>query len=171
MVLKLRQIAVQAEHGKSLELACKEAELSEQSYYRGRKEYGGLQVDQARKMKDLERENARLLPARRESNAIEGGTGGRCLRKLVAPRTTPGGSGGHPGEVRPLGTPCLPDRRPAWRRTALRTHPAGRRGWPDPSHHRLGVRVCFLPFPLKLPPAECTLARPRCNNGPSPLRL
>ncbi len=41
-------------------LACKEAEISEQSYYRWRKEYGGLQVDQARKMKDLERENARL---------------------------------------------------------------------------------------------------------------
>ncbi|PVZ05275.1 transposase [Methylobacterium radiotolerans] len=38
----------------------KEAEISEQSYYRWRKEYGGLQVDQARKMKDLERENARL---------------------------------------------------------------------------------------------------------------
>lgn len=41
-------------------LACKEAEISEQSYYRWRKEYGGLQVDQARKMKELERENARL---------------------------------------------------------------------------------------------------------------
>ena len=41
-------------------LACKEAEISEQSYYRWRKEYGGLQVDQARKMRDRERENARL---------------------------------------------------------------------------------------------------------------
>ena len=60
MVLKLRQIEVQTAQGKSLALACREAEISEQSYYRGRKEYGGLQVDQARKMKDLERENARL---------------------------------------------------------------------------------------------------------------
>jgi putative transposase len=51
---------VQTAQGKSLALACKEAEISEQSYYRWRKEYGGLQVDQARKMKDLERENARL---------------------------------------------------------------------------------------------------------------
>jgi putative transposase len=59
-VLKLRQIEVQTAQGKSLALACKEAEISEQSYYRWRKEYGGLQVDQARKMKDLERENARL---------------------------------------------------------------------------------------------------------------
>ncbi|CAO4185085.1 IS3 family ISMdi3 transposase ORF A [Methylorubrum aminovorans] len=60
VVLKLRQIEVQTAQGKSLGLACKEAEISEQSYYRWRKEYGGLQVDQARKMKDLERENARL---------------------------------------------------------------------------------------------------------------
>ena len=60
VVLKLRQIEVETAQGKSLALACKEAEISEQSYYRWRKEYGGLQVDQARKMKDLERENARL---------------------------------------------------------------------------------------------------------------
>ena len=60
VVLKLRQIEVQTAQGKSLALACKEAEISEQSDSRWRKEYGGLQVDQARKMKDLERENARL---------------------------------------------------------------------------------------------------------------
>ena len=60
VVLKLRQSEVQTAQGKSLALACKEAELSEQSYYRWRKEYGGLQIDQARRMKDLERENARL---------------------------------------------------------------------------------------------------------------
>jgi transposase-like protein len=60
IVLKLRLIEVQTAQGKSLALACKEAEISEQSYYRWRKEYGGLQIDQARRMKDLERENARL---------------------------------------------------------------------------------------------------------------
>ena len=60
VVLKLRQIEVQTAQGKSLALACKEAEISEQSYYCWRKEYGGLQVDQARRMKDLERENTRL---------------------------------------------------------------------------------------------------------------
>ena len=60
VVLKLSQIEVQTVQGKSLALACKEAEISEQSYYRWRKEYGGLQIDQARRMKDLERENARL---------------------------------------------------------------------------------------------------------------
>jgi putative transposase len=60
VVLILRQIEVQTAQGKSLSLACREADVSEQSYYRWRKEYGGLKVDQARKMKDLERENARL---------------------------------------------------------------------------------------------------------------
>ena len=41
-------------------MACREASISQQSYYRWRKEYGGLELDQARRMKDLERENARL---------------------------------------------------------------------------------------------------------------
>lgn len=59
-MLKLRQIEVQTAHGKRLAIACREAEISEQSYYRWQKEYVGLQIDQARRMKDLERKNARL---------------------------------------------------------------------------------------------------------------
>jgi len=51
---------VQLAHGKSIALACKEAAISEQSYFRWRKEYGGLQIEQAKRLKDLERENARL---------------------------------------------------------------------------------------------------------------
>ena len=58
VVVMLRQIEVQLAQGKSLALACKEAGVSEQSYYRWRKEYGGLRLDQARRMK--ERENSRL---------------------------------------------------------------------------------------------------------------
>lgn len=60
VVLMLRQIEVQTAHGKSIAVACKELDVSEQSYCRWRKEYGGLKVDQAKKMKDLEHENARL---------------------------------------------------------------------------------------------------------------
>ena len=41
-------------------MACREAGISQQSYYRWRKEYGGLEIDQAKRMKDLERENVRL---------------------------------------------------------------------------------------------------------------
>jgi transposase-like protein len=60
IIAKLRQIEVQLAQGQSLALACKEAGISEQSYYRWRKEYGGLQLEQAKRLKELERENARL---------------------------------------------------------------------------------------------------------------
>ena len=60
IIAKLRQIEVQLAQGKSIALACKDAAISEQSYFRWRKEYGGLQIEQAKRLKDLERENARL---------------------------------------------------------------------------------------------------------------
>jgi putative transposase len=60
IVSKLRQIEVLMAQGKTAALACKEAGISEQSYYRWRKEYGGLEIDQAKRMKELERENQRL---------------------------------------------------------------------------------------------------------------
>jgi transposase-like protein len=60
IIAKLRPIEVQLAQGKSIALACKDAAISEQSYFRWRKEYGGLQIEQARRLKDLERENARL---------------------------------------------------------------------------------------------------------------
>ena len=60
IVAKLRQIEVLAAQGKVLAAACKEAAVSEQTYYRWRKEYGGLKLEQAKKFKELERENARL---------------------------------------------------------------------------------------------------------------
>jgi transposase-like protein len=60
IVTKLRQVEVLQSHGKSIAAACNEAGLTEQSYYRYRKEYGGLNVEQARKLKQLEQENDRL---------------------------------------------------------------------------------------------------------------
>ena len=60
IVSKLRQIEVLTAQGRSAALACKDAGVSQQSYYRWRKEYGGLEIDQAKRMKDMERENARL---------------------------------------------------------------------------------------------------------------
>ncbi len=42
---------------------CRKLEVSEQSYYRWRREYGGLKTSQAKRMKDLERENSRLKKA------------------------------------------------------------------------------------------------------------
>jgi putative transposase len=60
IVVVLRQIEVLMSQGKGAPVACREAGISQQSYYRWRKEYGGLELDQAKRMKDLERENVRL---------------------------------------------------------------------------------------------------------------
>jgi len=60
IVTKLRQIEVLQGQGKSIAAACKEAGTPEQSYYRWPKEYGGLNVDQAKRLKHLETENGRL---------------------------------------------------------------------------------------------------------------
>ncbi len=56
----LRQIEVAVTNGKTRAVACKEGEITEQTYYRWRKEYSGLQVDQARRLKELEQENTKL---------------------------------------------------------------------------------------------------------------
>jgi len=60
IVKLLREAEVLVSQGQSVLEACRQIGVTEQTYYRWRKEYGGLQVDQARRFKDLERENARL---------------------------------------------------------------------------------------------------------------
>jgi transposase-like protein len=55
-----RHIEVAVANGKMTDQACREAGIVEQTYYRWRKEHGGLQVDQARRLKELEQENAKL---------------------------------------------------------------------------------------------------------------
>ena len=56
----LREAEIKLAGGKKIGEVCRELGISEQSYYRWRKEYGGMQVSQAKKLKDLERENGRL---------------------------------------------------------------------------------------------------------------
>jgi putative transposase len=56
----LRQVEVAIANGKTTPAACKEAGITEQTYYRWRKEYGGLRVDQAKRLKELEQENGKL---------------------------------------------------------------------------------------------------------------
>ncbi len=57
IVAILRQIEVELANHKSIGQACKEAGITEQTYYRWRKEYGGLKLEQARRLKELEKEN------------------------------------------------------------------------------------------------------------------
>ena len=60
---KLREVEIMLGQGGTTAEACRRIAVSEQTYYRWRKEYGGLKTDQARRMKDLEKENLRLRRA------------------------------------------------------------------------------------------------------------
>ena len=60
IIAKLREADVELGHGLRVAQLCRKLEISEHTYYRWRKEYGGLRVDQAKRLKNLERENARL---------------------------------------------------------------------------------------------------------------
>ena len=56
----LRLVEIEVGQGRTAGQACKQLGFTEQSYYRWRKEYGGLQINQAKRLKDLEKENSRL---------------------------------------------------------------------------------------------------------------
>ena len=60
IVTKLRKIEVELAKGQSVAQVCRKVGVTDQTYYRWRKEYGGLGVDQAKRLKALEVENARL---------------------------------------------------------------------------------------------------------------
>ena len=60
IVSLLRQVEVLVANGQLTPQACREAGISEQTYYRWRKEYGRLKLDQAKRLKALEQENAKL---------------------------------------------------------------------------------------------------------------
>jgi putative transposase len=59
----LREAEVKLSQGKSVGQICREMGITEQSYYRWRKEYGGMKTVQVKRFKDLERENGRLKKA------------------------------------------------------------------------------------------------------------
>lgn len=59
----LREADVLLAQGQTVGNVCRRIGVSEQSYYRWRKEYGGLKVEQVRRLKELEQENARLKRA------------------------------------------------------------------------------------------------------------
>ena len=59
----LREAEVRVSQGEKVEGICRSVGITEQTYYRWRKEYGGMKVSQARRLKDLERENGRLKKA------------------------------------------------------------------------------------------------------------
>ena len=60
IIVKLRQAELCLAKGQSVEEACRKIEVTPPCYYRWRKKYGGMEIGQAKQLKDMERENARL---------------------------------------------------------------------------------------------------------------
>jgi putative transposase len=60
IITKLREAEVMQSKGQTMAEACRQLGITETTYYKWRKEYGGLQVDQAKRFKQLEQENSRL---------------------------------------------------------------------------------------------------------------
>ena len=63
IIHKLREAEVLQAQGSSISQTCKQLGITDQTYYRWRKSYGGMKVDQAKRLKELEIENARLKRA------------------------------------------------------------------------------------------------------------
>ena len=60
IIPKLRTVEVELSKGSTVAEACRLIAVTEQTYYRWKKEYGGLRIDQAKRLKELEKENSRL---------------------------------------------------------------------------------------------------------------
>ena len=60
VISKLRRADVELGKGKKVPEVCKQIEITEQTYYRWRQKYGGMQPEMAKQLKSLEKENARL---------------------------------------------------------------------------------------------------------------
>ena len=60
IIPKLREVEVEVGRGKTVAESVKKIGVTEQTYYRWKKQYGGLRIDQAKRLKDLEKENSRL---------------------------------------------------------------------------------------------------------------
>ena len=61
IINKLREAEIHINQGVSVSEASRKIGVTEQTYYRWRKEYGGLRIEQAKKLKSLEKENTRLM--------------------------------------------------------------------------------------------------------------
>jgi len=60
IIAKLREMEVLLSTGQAVQTAVRQIDVTEQTYYRWRKEYGGMKVDQAKRLKEVEKENTRL---------------------------------------------------------------------------------------------------------------
>ena len=108
----LREAEVRLSQGDKIGSICRSLGISEQSYYRWRREYGGLKVSQAKRLKDLERENQRLRKAVSDLT-LDALILKEVSRESTEPLPTPAGHQSCAGSDCGIGTPCLSGRWPA----------------------------------------------------------
>lgn len=85
IVTVLRQIEISLANGKTTPQACKEAAITVQTFYRRRREYGGLKMDQTKRLKELERENGKLKRLVAELSLDKQILKDNCGGKLLSP--------------------------------------------------------------------------------------
>jgi putative transposase len=85
IVTLLRQIEVEIANGKTTPQACRDAQITAQTFYCWRKEFGGLKLDQAKRLKELEKENAKLKRLVAELSQEKTDSGGCSGGKLLSP--------------------------------------------------------------------------------------
>ena len=102
----LRTLEIEMGKGLAVVEACRKLGITEQTYYRWKKEYGGLRVDQAKRLKGLEQENVRL-----KRLVADLSLDNSILKEVAAGNSKPGptAGGGTAGRDRPgrVGTPGL----------------------------------------------------------------
>ncbi len=91
IISKLREAEVLLSQGQAIGKVCRALAINEQTYYRWRKEYGGLRTDQARRLRDLERENARLKKLVADLPLTKQSCRKRCRENNQPGQTAPGG--------------------------------------------------------------------------------
>ncbi len=119
IVAKLRQVDVLVSQGRSVAEAVRSIGATQFTYYRWRKEFGGLKTNQVKRLKELEKENERLRKAVSDftleklilREAASGTEGPRS--ETSEPRSPPGLRRACPADVRGVGAPRLPAARPA----------------------------------------------------------
>ena len=94
IIHKLREADVLSGQGQTVAQVCKQIGVTDKTYFRWRKSHGGLRIDQAKRMKDLEAENARLKKA-----------GGSTHADFGAPASTYAAPARAPGPRVPGGQP------------------------------------------------------------------
>ena len=146
LIGQLRQAEILVSGGKTIAEVVRQLNISEQTYYRRRKEYGGLGVDQARRLKELEQENGRLKrlvadQALDISILKEASRGNFCARRAGSTRGVDPVSPFSRRRLAETSEPGVAGSVPGAADAALHTKGFGRRSGTDGKHCLSGIRV------------------------------